>query len=393
MAKTKSPKIPADLCYNYPLEWYTDANNVPNQQSQSEIIQWFSTGPGARLFAPIEILNLLYKQVDFVSQNIYDGDKVESHLTDLPLTDLQKHVLFGLILKKFGGYPIHLAEREQEKTIKRVEQLFLSGEKDSPEREFCKTDMDTRKEFMKLGLAFTTSIRTGIDVREILAEMDETTAEPVYRNFEDLFDDAALKGGVGPFHPQSRYLIERTRYNFTFNTWLIDHKGWPHGDEVAYRQFLNRLTFVEYLKYEKDQVALNNKLLAADKQRWTVGDTDVQAPDTETEDDKSVLVRKHLSKFIDLFNSGEELNRAITIITEFLNIAKVTKTKQIFVKNGSKRKFAYAFSQIWKETSNEAIPLKYLKLCKNSFSIFAKEDIDEKNYKSSNLYKYFITKT
>lgn len=396
MANVKRSAIRPDLRFDYPLSWFKNPSNIPNQESVSATIDWFETGPGKRAFTPIEFLNLLYKQLDFIGNNIYEIDEVTRHIHSLPITDLQRHILTGFILKRFGGYPASMPDRAQEKTLKAIEQIFLTGDPESPERQFCKADMQMRKNFMKLGIAFTTSINYGIDAKYILEEMDESSlaADKVYFSFKELFREAVVMGALGPFTSDAQYLVEQSKNEYNFNSWLSDTKGWLLGDEISYKDLLRRSVFIEFLKHEKEQQKYNANKHAAEKELWNLDTFNLHTEQKQADiSENHIIIENQLIEFKDLFKSANEFDRAVISIAKYLDSGEITIANKIFVKSGSKKKFAYALGEIWKNTANGVIPLEYLKLCKNLFSIFSTDEIEDKTYKSSNLYKYFLTKT
>ncbi|UPK71393.1 hypothetical protein [Chitinophaga filiformis] len=397
MATRNKSKIVKDLSFNYPVTWFTDPSNIPNQELVQKTIQWFETGPGQRAYAPLEFLNLLYKQFRFVIENIYDAEVVSNHFRTLPLSPLQKHILTGFVLKWTGGYPVRSAEREQEPTLKGIEEIFLTGEPDSPEREFCKADMNVRKQFIKLGLAFTGAINNGIDVNEFLKEMDGNDREKQFERFEDLFREATLMEAVGPFKTKNQYVIQEKSCNYRFNCWLAEFKGWTLGDESTYKPFLNRITFQEYLRYERKDQQLKQDNFAAEKLLWQLDDSNDLTAEKNEEVAPLLLhemtVRKQLTQFKPLFQSDEQFNQAVYTISNFLNIRQSHDVKQVFVRKGKIRRIAYALGEIWRNTYNDAIPLSYLKMCRNLFSVFSTQEIEDSTYKTSNLHKYFISPT
>jgi hypothetical protein len=108
MGKSVKKKYLRNISADNPLEYYTNEVNIRSQELVNETIQYFNTGEGRRVFTPLELLNLLERQYHHVKTNIEDSVKVINDLRALPLNDLEKHVLFGLILKWFGGYPISI---------------------------------------------------------------------------------------------------------------------------------------------------------------------------------------------------------------------------------------------------------------------------------------------
>lgn len=395
MAKQKKTKIPRELCFDYPLTWFTDPTHIPNQQLVQATIQWFETGAGSRAFTTLEFLNLLYKQRQFVMENIYTPDSVKNHFDNLPLSTLEKHILTGFILKWTGGYPVHCPDREQEKTLKVIEAIFLHDEPDSPEHTFCLADMNQRKQFMKLGIALTTAINHGLDAATLLTDMDQAEHDKQYEQFEDLFSAATIMGALGPFKNEIQYQAAKSRHEFGFNSWLLDFKGWLLGDEEAYKPHLNRSTFIEYLRYDREQGLLRTNQFNAQKILWSLDDPEPSCIDSESEpippSPQQQAVRKHLLPFHPLFQSEQEFERAVVTLSEFLVDRQYKDVQEVFMRKKSVKTLSFALGEIWRNSYNEVIPFSYLNLCKQLFSVLSKYDIQETGYKGSNLYKYFIS--
>ena len=249
----------SEISSNNEIDYFTNEKNIPNQKLVRETIEYFEKGHGLRVFNALEILNLLEKQYHFVLQNIDKTSSVVESLKSLPLSDLEKHVLYGLILKWFGGYPVNNLDEDCDRTLKEIEKEFLRYEDNTPEKEFCKADFEQRKLFMKMGIAMTASINHGVPIHELLnATEPSQTKSRAYSSFEDLFADAVSNNAIGKIGNKQTYLIERSRYNYEFNVWLQEFKAWRYGDEQQYAQFLNKESFIEYLKYQK-QVELNRQ--------------------------------------------------------------------------------------------------------------------------------------
>jgi len=240
-----------DVSSDHTLDHYTDKKVIPNQELVNDTIDYFKNGKGAGSFQPIDFLNLLDKQNEFLKLNFQDGKLVIQHLKDLSLPAREKHTLYGFILKWFGGYPVNNINEDFDKTLKLVQREFLSFEGDTPEKQFCRADQATRNKFEKYGIAFTTAINNNIDVGEILAAMEvDEPMKTVYRNFNFLFADMVNKGKIARFDNQKAFLIAQSAYNYEFNVWLQTHQEWEYRNEEQYDFFLTPSVFEEFLKYK-----------------------------------------------------------------------------------------------------------------------------------------------
>jgi hypothetical protein len=122
------------------LDFYYNAENQPNQDLLFGTLEYFETGKRKGFFEPLEFMNLLWEQYNFVDKNIQKPHTTITTLKALPLTVEQKHVLFGFILKWFGGYPIANRDKQYDTTLRLIEKEFLSYKKQTPEKKFCQKD-------------------------------------------------------------------------------------------------------------------------------------------------------------------------------------------------------------------------------------------------------------
>lgn len=261
---------------SYDLSYFLDKNNIPNQELVGETLTYFRTGAGKRAFEPLPFLNLLNKQYHFVHRHLGEGSKVVRALKALPFTELEKHILLGLLIKWFGGYPVHALDEAELETLKGLQQEFLSFEGETPEKEFCKADRAQRTHFMKLGLAFTAGLNHHLDVAAILKAMDAQGGAPLppkrYQSFDDLFRASVVHKALGPFKDQQSYLLARSSTNFQFNIWLQELKGWEYGNEDHYQTFLTKETFQDFLRFQREEE--KQKLLREQQevQSWKIED-------------------------------------------------------------------------------------------------------------------------
>jgi hypothetical protein len=131
------------------LDYYTDKKNVPNTILVKMTTKHIST-VRRDMFDTLEFLNLLDAQNRFINttfkqkENTHIPDTI-SHLQSLPLSDEQKHVLYGFILLwGCGGYPDALLDKDSRGVYKKIQTLFLDYPADTPEKLYC-----TKENFLK----------------------------------------------------------------------------------------------------------------------------------------------------------------------------------------------------------------------------------------------------
>ena len=124
------------------LDFYYNAENIPNQDLVFGTLEYFEKGKRKGFFEPLEFINLLWKQYEFVKANIQKPHTTIQTLKALPLNEEKKHVLLGFILKWFGGYPVQNMNKQYDTTLRLIEKEFLSFKKQTLEKQFCQKDWD-----------------------------------------------------------------------------------------------------------------------------------------------------------------------------------------------------------------------------------------------------------
>lgn len=233
------------------LEYYYNAGNIPNQDLVKETVEYFENGSGSRMFKSLAFMNLLNKQYNFIVENIEHSDLILTTLKNLPLADEERHILFGILLKWFGGYPVSNMNEKYDLALKLIQNEFLAYEGATPEKEFCKANRENRNHLTKLGIAFTNAINGNINAKDILdAIPSKKSSVKAYMDFYQLFEDAYNAGSFGNLANHHVFLIERSRHEFQFTVWLQDHKELEYGNHSQFVSLLQESIFNEYLKEE-----------------------------------------------------------------------------------------------------------------------------------------------
>jgi hypothetical protein len=253
MISQKSKLI--DISCDYSLDYFTNESNIPNQDLVNETIAYFENGPGSRTFKPLEFLNLFEKQYRFVIKNWGDDNIVIAQLKSLPLTELEKHILYGIILKWFGGYPIY-SRMETDVNVfnskKAIEREFLNYHEATPEKEFCKADRVRRTVSEMMTEALNDLLKYGTPVEKTLEVLGYyKIIKKTYRSFDELFADGYKDGLVEGIESKEQFLLIQTKKRFAFKLWLESHKGWIDRDEDQYDTFLTMETLIEFFEFQK----------------------------------------------------------------------------------------------------------------------------------------------
>ena len=303
------------------LSWYFDKENIP---AQGKLVvptyNYFQEGLGKEFFKPLDFLNLLRKQYQELVNYLDSPLDFIIHIKNIPLTPRELHILYGFILKWFGGYPVHNLNEEFDKILKIIQKEFLNFEGPTPEKEFCKVDFEQRKEFMKLSIAATTAINTGVDLKIIYDGL--TGKAPVekisFSTFPDMFETAYNNNAFGPYNNEIEKLINRDKYNLEFNIWLQEKEYWSYGDEEGYKSYLTKERFLEFLQYEQAEKAKQVEAHRKETATWVVNKNEIK-PTTKS---KSDFTKDKLETLVIGFASEYGYFRPSTILDEYLRDAE-----------------------------------------------------------------------
>ena len=107
------------------LNYYFNAVNIPNQDLVFETYNYFKKDDGKDFFEPLNFLNLFNWHYQFLIKNVDKPFDVLTHFQNLPLSEDEKHLLIGFILKWFGGYPVNNLNTQYNTTLKLLEIEYL----------------------------------------------------------------------------------------------------------------------------------------------------------------------------------------------------------------------------------------------------------------------------
>ena len=332
----------------YDLEYFTDEKNFPNQELQDQLIKYFDSGPGARVFKPIDILNLLEMQSHFVFENCNDKELVIATLSNIPLSDLERHVFYGMIIKRFGGYPVNNLNEDLNLTLKKIQAIFLDYPGETPEKEFCKVNALTQQKFMKYGIAFTASINSGIPVGVILENLKDELPKvgKSYNSFDEFFKEAMRNDAFGEVSGVINYLLVKSKFNFEYNIWLNKIKGWDIGDENNYSKWLTKSYFLEFRHYQQEEERKVKEAEELERQSWNLPSS--QSPGTENKDvrAKPILNPNFLDVVYDVLKDFFNKDQQFSLRT-LLATGEDANEPLIFLDSGNR--LADAFKKLKKE--------------------------------------------
>lgn len=142
-------EIENDCSHKYDCDWnwFFNADNIPNQElifATKDFLELKRKDEVDSLF----IMNVLLRQMEELKAHLDKPVDFISKLKELPLNEIQRHILLGLMLRWYGGYPINNLNAKYDTILKLIEREFLNMFPDqfTPEKEFCTTDMNADKQ-------------------------------------------------------------------------------------------------------------------------------------------------------------------------------------------------------------------------------------------------------
>jgi hypothetical protein len=116
------------------LNYYFNANNIPNQDLVFDTFNFFRKGPGKDYFDPLAFLNVLNWHYRYLTANADRPFNVLSQVNKVPVNSIQRHLLIGFILKWFGGYPVNNLNTQFNTTLKFLEAEYLETVEEAKNR-------------------------------------------------------------------------------------------------------------------------------------------------------------------------------------------------------------------------------------------------------------------
>lgn len=126
--------------YERDWNWYFNADNIPNQKYVFATKD-FLEKHRSKDFDPLDFFNILFYQINELKKMLDMPIDFINHLRTLPISDIERHTLWGMVLYWHGGYPVENLNPKYDTILKLIERDFHSSFPDNrtPEKEFCAT--------------------------------------------------------------------------------------------------------------------------------------------------------------------------------------------------------------------------------------------------------------
>ena len=129
----------SDFSTNQGLDFFLQSSlNSKVESFVFDTIEYFEEHRKGTRFNELNFLQLLHKQIENIENNLSKPYSNVQKILGLPLNEQEKHILFGFILKKYGGYPITVDPYQKiSNVLKLIEIEFLKFDEDTPEKKYC----------------------------------------------------------------------------------------------------------------------------------------------------------------------------------------------------------------------------------------------------------------
>ncbi len=157
---------------NTPLsyDFFYNPSNIANQQLLRETIAYFESGPRVGLFDPLEFMNILWGQYQALKANLEQPYSFVQQILQSNYTEIQKHIIIGLLIKWFGGYPVKNLDPAYDSILKLLEDAFFktANGAETPEMTFCATDIAKEQQLKKMAREVEININAQMANGEII---------------------------------------------------------------------------------------------------------------------------------------------------------------------------------------------------------------------------------
>lgn len=108
------------------LNYYFNVDNIPNQDLVLDTYTYFNEGGGEKYFSPLLFFNLLNWHLTFIKNNISRPVDLMEHFKIINISDIERHILVGFVLKWYGGIPINNMNPQYNVTLKLIEKIYTA---------------------------------------------------------------------------------------------------------------------------------------------------------------------------------------------------------------------------------------------------------------------------
>ena len=186
-----------DHFYRRDWNWFFNADNIPNQNAVFATKEFLERRRGDE-WEPLHFFNLLFRQIDELKDHLTKPVDFIAKLKAIPLNDLQRYTLFGMLLYWHGGYPVNNLDPKYNTILKLIEKEFfaLFPNDQTPEKEFCATSVEASKRLNEAGAQIHAALKSSLPFTE------SRYFSQVIVDFEDLPRYVIQRGIVWQFESE-----------------------------------------------------------------------------------------------------------------------------------------------------------------------------------------------
>jgi len=185
------------IAYERDWNWYYNTDNIPNNKAVVATREFIESKRKDE-FDSLYFFNLLFKQKDELKDNLDMPIDFIHHLRELSLGEVQKHILFGMILYWHGGYPVDNMDPKFNTILKLIEKDFLAMFPDivTPEKVFCSGDYEFKVKIKELENRANNNIQVLISKGKIHGVEFDFGDLPLYviTEVKNKFDQKTIEG-------------------------------------------------------------------------------------------------------------------------------------------------------------------------------------------------------
>lgn len=165
-----------------------------------------------------------------------------------------------------------------------------------------------------------------------------------FKSFDELFENAIRYGSIEQPKNTAHKEAIRSFYNFSFNDWLSQNKGWRIGNTKEYRKHLTKSNWLEFVQQENTLKSKFKVEFEQEKKSWQTSNVETKK-DPETLDVKPVFKPDVVQNVYDILKDyfSKEQHEELRKLLESGNDSN---KHLIFLDNGNR--LADAFKQLIK---------------------------------------------
>jgi len=184
------------IAYERDWNWFYNTDNIGNNDAVITTRDFIETIRKEE-FESLYFFNLLFKQVDDIKDNLDTPIDFINHLKSLPINEMQKHTIFGMLLFWHGGYPVNNLNPKYNTILKLIEREFLLMFPNTItfEKEFCRANKEFKTQLKDLENKFNNNplLLSGGKFHEIEFNFEDLPSWIISKGIQQRYSQVVLK--------------------------------------------------------------------------------------------------------------------------------------------------------------------------------------------------------